>query len=214
MLPYYVDLSPVRKKLKRSLDPLVQRKRMVNPAIQLKKLASKLRPVSDEQNARAAVALLVKPADKDFEILLAKRTERRGDPWSGQMALPGGKREPQDRDLKATVTRETLEETGIDVSDASFLGVLGAGESVSKPGLVVLPFVILLEREPRITLSRDELDSYIWVPYRKLARCHGKATVPRVGEVYAFVVDCAFVWGITHDILVELFEALKAVNKQ
>jgi 8-oxo-dGTP pyrophosphatase MutT (NUDIX family) len=187
---------------------------MVNPAIQLKKLPSKLRPVSDEQDARAAVALLIKPVGEGFEILLVKRTERRGDPWSGQMALPGGKCEPQDKDLKATVTRETLEETGIDVSGACFLGVLKAGESVSKPGLVILPFVILLGEEPRITLSRDELDSYIWVPYRKLIRCHSKAMVPRIGEVYAFIVDCALVWGITHDILEEFFEAFKEVQKK
>ncbi len=182
--------------------------------ILLKELSPKLRLLSDEQGAKAAVALLLKPAGDDFEILLVKRTERRGDPWSGQMALPGGKREPEDRDLKATVTRETLEETGIDISGARFLGVLGARESISKPGLVILVFVILLQAEPQINLCKAELESYIWVPYQKLVKCHGKTKVPRVGEAHAFIVDGAIVWGVTHDILTEFSGVLEAVKKQ
>jgi 8-oxo-dGTP diphosphatase len=58
------------------------------------KLPSALEPISDEQGANAAVALLLKPRRNDFDVLLVKRVKNPSDPWSGQMALPGGIREP------------------------------------------------------------------------------------------------------------------------
>ena len=69
----------------------------------------------------AAVALILLPtSDGDLEALFIKRAEVEGDPWSGQMAFPGGRRDPVDDDLLATAARATLEETGIDLARAPF----------------------------------------------------------------------------------------------
>jgi len=131
------------------------------------------------------------------------------------MALPGGKRERADKDLKATVTRETLEETGIDLSDGRFLGVLPPVRSTPKRDLLILPFVILLEKEPRIRLSSSELEAYIWVSYEKIVSSRGKATIPSIGEVSAYLVtDAVVVWGITYRILKAFSEAVGDIKKQ
>ena len=62
-----------------------------------------LKSFSAEEEANAAVAVLLKLANRKMEILSVKRVENLKDPWFGQIALPGGKREPEDHDLKETV---------------------------------------------------------------------------------------------------------------
>ena len=63
----------------------------------------------------AAVSVVVR-ANRHLDLLLIKRARSERDPWSGHMALPGGRRDPEDRDLEATASRETLEETGLDLA--------------------------------------------------------------------------------------------------
>src|SRR5207244_771887 len=68
--------------------------------------------VVDAPDARpAAVALVLLEGPHGLEILLIRRAERTDDPWSGQIALPGGRYGPGDLDLEATAVRETREET-------------------------------------------------------------------------------------------------------
>lgn len=52
----------------------------------------------------------------DPELLFIKRATRVGDKWNGHVALPGGKRDPEDEDDQVTAMREALEEVGIDLS--------------------------------------------------------------------------------------------------
>ena len=66
----------------------------------IENLCKVLKPVSDRQDADAAVALLLKLPDQDLKILIVKRAENPADPWSGQMAFPGGKRDEKDQNLK------------------------------------------------------------------------------------------------------------------
>jgi len=54
----------------------------------------------------AAVALLVRPVEDDLELLLIRRAEREGDPWSGHMALPGGRAAPGEEDDATTAARQ------------------------------------------------------------------------------------------------------------
>ena len=88
----------------------------------LRKISDKLEQ-SIEESVNASVALLLR-SGKERDILLMKRAEIDGDPWSGDIAFPGGKKSDEDSDLKATVLRETFEETGIDLSIADYLGSL------------------------------------------------------------------------------------------
>ena len=66
----------------------------------------------------AAVALIW----NSNEFLLIKRADQEGDPWSGQMALPGGHREPGES-CEETAIRETMEETGLSILVKKSLGI-------------------------------------------------------------------------------------------
>lgn len=61
---------------------------------------------------QAATALVAAPDPRGSAIAFIRRTERPGDRWSGQMALPGGTRDPDDPDLATTAAREAFEEVG------------------------------------------------------------------------------------------------------
>lgn len=62
----------------------------------------------------------------DPEAVFIKRAAREGDRWTSHVALPGGKRDPEDEDDKATAIRETAEEIGLDLTSphALFVGNL------------------------------------------------------------------------------------------
>ena len=172
------------------------------------KLSVVLKPTSDEQGANAAVALLLKHRRNDFDLLLVKRVENPSDTWSGQMALPGGKRESKDLNLQDTIMRETLEETGIELGRCRFLGVLSAVQSEPKPDFVVLPFVVLLEDEPELKLSEAELETYMWVPYEEVVESKGVVEFG-FGKVPAFLFADAEVWGVTYKILSEFIRTIE-----
>jgi 8-oxo-dGTP pyrophosphatase MutT (NUDIX family) len=182
---------------------------MISGAKALEKLARQLRPASAAQGAKAAVALLLRPANQDLRVLLVRRTKSLRDPWSGQVALPGGKRDFRDRNLKQTIVREVLEEVDIDLrSDCRFLGVLGNVRSVLKPKLLVTPFVIYMNCEPKIRLG-SELERYMWVLLGQLQVGRGTTRFP-FGEYPSFQVNGNVVWGLTFRILERFVEALKS----
>ncbi len=172
-------------------------------------LAKALRPVPDGIVADAAVALLFKRVNRDIEVLLVKRTESPSDPWSGNVALPGGKRISEDGDLKETIVRETLEETNINLLDCCrFLGVFETLTSDLRPDMKILPFVVLVEHEPMVKLN-SELESFSWVSLKKLVGSRKKVRVS-FGEVPAYAVDHIIVWGLTYRIL-EMFAKILSI---
>ena len=99
----------------------------------------------------AAVAVLLHDGTEGLEALFIHRAERAGDTWSGQIAFPGGRREPSDSDLRVTAIRETHEEIGVDLASAEPLGVLDDmyPRTPVLPPVVVRPFVFGLLNDPR-----------------------------------------------------------------
>jgi 8-oxo-dGTP pyrophosphatase MutT (NUDIX family) len=174
----------------------------------VEKLSEILRPVSGAEDADAAVALLLKTANRNFDALFVKRVKRPGDPWSGQTALPGGKRESGDRYLKRTIIRETLEETYINLKDhCRFLGTLGIEHSTPRPELRILPFIILLEHDPIIRLNEKELEWFAWIPLKALDKHRGRVKF-NFGEFPAYVMGDQVIWGLTYRIVENLFHAM------
>lgn len=102
---------------------------------------------------RAAVAVIVGPAGAHGagEILFIRRAEREGDPWSGDMAFPGGRAEPEDADLCATALRETAEELGWHLPRRALVGALPVLRSpVRRPeiSMSVHPFLFVVDAWP------------------------------------------------------------------
>jgi 8-oxo-dGTP pyrophosphatase MutT (NUDIX family) len=160
----------------------------------------------------AAVAIILAP-DPD-SILLIRRAERPGDPWSGHMALPGGRRDPEDHDLLTTAVRETSEEVGIELSRGGVAGTLD--DVVPRlpvlPPIAVRPYVFPLSVRPRITLN-SEVTSANWVPVDHLLRpgTHHPVRLEIAGQsrvVLAYELEDAMVWGMTERILSRLLEHL------
>ncbi len=187
---------------------LCQELSKLDHGVSIERLSRMFEPASEEKDADAAVALLLRRTDHTLKVFLVKRVEAAGDPWSGQMAFPGGKRDPKDRDLKQTVIRETLEETSIDLLDrCRFLGVMKTLRSTRRPEMRIVPFVFLLEYGPSIKLN-EELERFVWVSLEELVQHRGTAKLS-FGEVPAYVVGNSLIWGLTYRILERFIQILE-----
>jgi len=157
----------------------------------------------------AAVAIVLAPGeDGDLELLFIKRAEVPQDPWSGQMALPGGRREDGDPDLLTTATRETHEETAVELPREAVLGELDdlAPSTPVLPPIVVRPFVFGLPDKPAVTPSH-EVALHLWTSFTALPAAAGESEVlvrGFRGVRPAFLIGPHVVWGITHRILSDL----------
>jgi 8-oxo-dGTP pyrophosphatase MutT (NUDIX family) len=162
--------------------------------------------VSAPEARPAAVALIVIERDA-LEALFIKRAARSGDPWSGQVALPGGRYEVADGDLERTAIRETGEETGVDLLRGTRLGVLDDlyPRTPTLPPVLVRPFVFSLPAAPPLVIS-DEVERAFWVPLSRLVglpvRREVKLLVGGVERVFpAYDLGDDVIWGMTERIL-------------
>ena len=167
-------------------------------------------PLELDAREQAAVAVLLAGDPRAPDLLLIERAVREGDPWSGHMALPGGRRDPEDPDLWATALRETREEVGVDLGAARFVGRLDDLRPIRRSNLplAVRPFVFFEHARPGLALS-DEVASALWVPFASLPERAGEARIRHRGEeldVPAFVVERRVVWGMTQRVLAGLLE--------
>jgi 8-oxo-dGTP pyrophosphatase MutT (NUDIX family) len=170
----------------------------------------------EEGVRRAAVALIIRAGEDGApELLFIKRAEYPADPWSGQIAFPGGREESVDPTLTDTAIRETREETGIDlVRDGTVIGTLDdlRPQAVRLPAVIVRPYVVLLNRFEPLLLS-DEVALAFWIPLAAFK----DAPSWRDTQVFARGVQLnarAFhhqgqvIWGMTERILAQLLALL------
>ena len=183
--------------------------------IELQKKLSQFTARQSERDGgkEAAVALLLRPCD-EIELLLIKRAVHEKDPWSGHVALPGGRRDASDPDLVHTALRETLEEVGIAVDrHTAFIGALDevAPRTPRLPPLIIAPFVFAVPRETEAKPSAQEVDAAIWVPLSAL-RDEGAASeilIELEGGSRSFPslkYGEYVIWGLTHRILLQFLE--------
>lgn len=167
---------------------------------------------------RAAVALILRDGPEGGptpEALFVRRARVEGDPWSGHMALPGGRAERADADLLDTACRETREETGLVLNREDCLGRLAEihPRSPHLPPICVTPFVARLEgaQEPKLN---HELADHVWIPVSVLSDPTYRSTlvreVPSTREFPTIEFGGHVIWGLTFAILEDFLEAVDA----
>ncbi len=171
------------------------------------------REVVDPARREAAVAIVLAPGPD--RLLLIARAERQGDPWSGHLACPGGRREPADDGLLATAIRETAEEVGLDLRTVSRPIQLDdlAPLTSSLPPLLVRPFLFVLDREAKLQIN-EEVAGYQWVTLVSLAmedarRSRSIEIAGTVRRVAGYQLAHGLLWGMTERIVTPVVERWK-----
>jgi 8-oxo-dGTP pyrophosphatase MutT (NUDIX family) len=148
----------------------------------------------------AGVSLLLRDRDGP-ELLFIKRAERAGDPWSGQIAFPGGRRQAEDASLQETARRETSEEVGLDPAlTGRYLGALDECEPGSKrlPPLVIAPFVWAVPSDAALAPSAPEVDQLLWVGLEALRDARAAITFTFAERSFpAIQIGPYVLWGLT-----------------
>jgi 8-oxo-dGTP pyrophosphatase MutT (NUDIX family) len=165
----------------------------------------------DDGRRRAAVAALLHDEGPSPRVLLMKRTEREGDPWSGHISLPGGGHQKSDGDMLTTAIRETHEELGIDLKGTRLVGSLTPLHPfTSGPmGVEVTPFVFVTSAavEPQ---PGPEAETAFWLPLDLAAsgQIDGTYTYPGTDRTFpCWTFERYTIWGLTWRILGDLLAA-------
>ncbi len=167
------------------------------------------------QMRRAAVAAILSPglADEGPRVMLIRRAQRDGDPWSGHMALPGGRVEAADASDAATAERETREEVGVELAGhqvGRLSDMLARVHSGPAP-MVVSPWVYL-SPEGAAPGTSSEVDEVVHIPLGFFADAANRAQrtwqVRQLGRLEV-TVPCYHweghvVWGMTLAMIDEL----------
>ena len=169
------------------------------------------------RDRRAAVALIVDSGQSqhDPEIVFIERAYHAADPWSGQMAFPGGRCDPQDLNPLETACRETQEEIGVELSATDRLGRLddlqGRHGGRSRE-MVISCFVFGAHGVDRF-IRNHEVADVITLPISTLLDPSTQTEVswPQAGRVFPGIYVGGgerVIWGLTYRFLLRFFSLL------
>lgn len=172
-------------------------------------------PGDEPDTPRASVAAIFRAGQSGTEVLFIQRATKPTDPWSGQMAFPGGRWEPSDASPAATAARETVEEVGLSIDPQRCIGALGRldGGRANNRRIIVSTHAWWLDG-PRPELTPNyEVADVVWVPLADLAdRARYIDYVYPLSEMtfpgIQLDIDSQVVWGLTLRLLSDLFDRL------
>ncbi|MCY3547968.1 MAG: CoA pyrophosphatase [Gemmatimonadetes bacterium] len=180
----------------------------------------------DRHRKNAAVALVLRPpsgvADPRVdrcEVLAIRRADSSRDPWSGQMALPGGSLDAVDPGLMAAAVREAHEETGLRLDvDGHPLGRIEPMRplGVRLPVITIWPFVFQADPTTKARIASPEVASVHWFQVRALGDRSNRDSYtyrdPSLGarQFPCIRLDGQVIWGLTYRILTQFLEVLRS----
>lgn len=163
----------------------------------------------------SAVLALIYPFSGQLWMPLIRRSTTMRQ-HGGQVALPGGGRDPEDDTLWHTALRETHEEIGVDPQAVRFLGALTALE-IPVSNNLVQPYIGYTQTRPLFQLQEDEVSGLVELPLSVLlddeARAVEEWELPgRRARVPFYRYQDAVIWGATAMILSELEALLRSAT--
>lgn len=173
-------------------------------------------PAEPLPSKRAAVAISLRLGVSGPEMLMIQRAVREGDPWSGHMGFPGGRKDASDATDVACAKRETLEEIGFDLDTHGELicqlSDVNTGWRADRPEMLVAPFIFRVDSTPDFELNH-EVDDTLWVPLSFLLDDANRSRHQwdwrgEVLESDAFTYDNRLIWGLSLMMIDELLEII------
>ena len=165
---------------------------------------------ADTANRRAGVAIVLAGEPDCMSVCFMQRVTRRGDRWSGDIALPGGWAKPHEMGFLQTAMRETYEEVGIQLNDAEHLGdiaPINISRNNANGGLIGACVFYVGRTRPHLTLDPLEVADAFWVTTSHFYDPSNHTVVhwSRSGAAQprpAVRVDERVIWGLTYRIWV------------
>ena len=169
------------------------------------------RYINDAGRVPSAVLIPLYQKQGRYHIVFIRRTETVKD-HKGQISLPGGARDVNDRTLLHTAVRESREEIGLRTKDIEIIGELD-DELTTTSNFVVTPFVAIIPWPYRFKKNKDEVAEIIRVPVEELM---GKSSVRQGSETlndrpiesYTYNYEGKVIWGATARILKKLLDII------
>lgn len=167
-----------------------------------------------QRNPRfAAVNILLYLKNDEWYFPLMVRTENENDRHSGQISLPGGSREEDDRDFAHTAQRETSEEMGI---EEHYVRIIREISPIYIPpsNFYVHPYISYTKKNPVFKLQESEAMELIEFPVSSILQLNEKPEMmvlpsSRGREVPVINFNGYIIWGATSMILSEFSQLLK-----
>ena len=165
-----------------------------------------LLPPPASSRERAAVALVLAGAEKDISMCFIKRAPHPHDPWSGHMALPGGRFEQSDGDSRAVAVRETFEEVGLSLAPDHDVGALSEMPIARHPhplAGVLSPHVFYVpDPRPSFQIDPREVAEAFWIPLEHICNPHSQSNLTWDQKPYPGIeYRGEIVWGLTLRVL-------------
>lgn len=173
---------------------------------------------TEPSRIKAAVCVILREGKDGLEFLMMQRADHPDDPWSGQMAFPGGKVEASDAGPKAAAMRETREEVGIELTDQDYVGRLNDLYGFKLDGIYVAhiaSFVFLIDRPVTIKPNYEVADT-VWLPLEYLEDpTHfmiyekPRPDIPDMPAIRINLDKGQILWGLSMRILLLLYDVLE-----
>jgi 8-oxo-dGTP pyrophosphatase MutT (NUDIX family) len=170
----------------------------------------------EKLNAKeSAVLILLYEKNEEAYIVFTQRHDYDG-AHSGQISLPGGKKDLTDTDLSFTSLRETHEEIGVLLETSAIISHL-SWLYVPPSNFVIYPFIAFSETSLSFTPEEKEVKEIIEIPVAQLVNKENQKSYLYENKKFkvsaespSFQVDGKIIWGATAMILSELLTILEA----